>query len=58
MMLTGTIGQREKLHAKMAAHPHVLSARVMRAESVNRVITSYSIHYTKLYDPAVTSHQR
>lgn len=36
MMLTGTIGQREQLHAKMAAHPHVLSARVMRAESVNR----------------------
>ena len=40
----------------MAAHPHVLSARVMRAESVNRQfgpglasrITSYNVCYTKL----------
>lgn len=36
MMLTGTMGQREVLRAKMAAHPHVLSTRVMRAESVSR----------------------
>ena len=65
MMITGTVGQREVFLEQIKELSSIRELRVVRGEAVSNqfgpgnaadstaqddVITSYSIHYTKLYD--------